>query len=170
MMTVFLCLQLSKEKLMTWVGMRIFLYCCFHCLRLLLMMCRHIIWRIRGIHRHLQLSSSLPQFYPTSAQVVNIHIRHKFDTIDESPSLANFITTHDAFVHPDYILQDHVTLYCLSDDLAVFVETDADVDVTDVEFGAFLRISQYEFAKKLVLLPIASFHRLAKTIGTQSVK
>ena len=150
---------------MTWVVMRIFLYACFHCVRMFTLLCRHIIWWVTGIHQHNVLASSKPQFYATSAQLLNIHFRHKFDTIDESPSLINFITSHHTFVHPHYVLQDHVTLYCLHDNLAVFVETDPDVDVTDVEFGAFLRISQYEFAKKLVLLPISSFHHLAKDVG-----
>ena len=149
---------------MTWVVMRIFLYACFHCMRMFILLCRHIIWCVTGIHQHNVLASK-SQFYATSAQVLNIQFRHKFDMDDESPSLANFITSHHAFVHPDYVLQDHVTMYCLYDHLAVFVETDPDVNVTDVEYGAFLRISQYEFAKRLVVLPISSFHHLAKEVG-----
>lgn len=140
-------------------------YLLFTLARRLLRLGQRFYWLFTGTGRHLRLTRSKPELYPLSAQLLDVHYRYTFSLILQACGADNFITTHRAFVHPDYVLQDHVSLYSLSSDEAVFVETSRDIDVSHSDNGCFMRMAQYDLARRLVVLPIESVHRLAEHLG-----
>ena len=97
-----------------------------------------------------------------SVQLLDIIAKHKFCVILQQTGPQNFITTHAAFVSPSYVLQDNVTLYHVNATQAVFVETKEGFDVCHSNSSSFLRVAQFENARRIVIMPIESFHQLAE--------
>ncbi len=88
------------------------------------------------------------------------------DNVNVMPNrLFDFILGHSRFGHPDIILQDNVTLYAVHPTYAVFVETDPDKSVDASNVHAFMKTAQFEYAKRVVIIPIESFHRMAQKVG-----
>ena len=108
--------------------------------------------------------------YNNSAQVLNIFARHKFDKIDQPSGPSDFLMTHKEFVDPEYVLQDHVSLYYININEAVFVETEEGVDVTLSKYGGFVRFAQFHLARKLIVMPMAVFHQLGEKVGQTKAK
>ncbi len=104
-----------------------------------------------------------------SAQVVNIRARAHY--VDIIPStLYNFLYTHEKYVSPKYILENkNVTLFSFDGDQVIFCETDEDVNIYNTNNYPFVFIHQFRLAKKLVILPMDSFHRLGDELGDPSV-
>ena len=103
-------------------------------------------------------------------QVLDIFARHKFCDILQPSASDNFLMTHKGFVHPDYVLQDHISLYYIQKSEAVFVEAEEGVDVTLSRYGSFVRTSQYKQARRFIIMPISAFHRLGEKLGQTSAK
>jgi hypothetical protein len=82
----------------------------------------------------------------------------------------DFITCHEMFTDPGYVLQPNVSLYCLTKDYAYFVETPASVDVFNSDTSSFLYIGQFTNALKVIKFPLASFCKLADRLGNPKVK
>ena len=135
--------------------------------RLLYHIVQALFWRWNGVHDKLKLSRSK---YNTSAQVLDIVWRWKLDELIQPPSRVEFIYRHNKFVDPDYVLQDHISLYYVTPSEAVFVETNPNVDVAHSSTDSFLRVAQYRHAKRLVVLPMRSFEALAEEVGDPSAK
>lgn len=76
--------------------------------------------------------------------------------ISQANTLQNFIAIHKGFCDPSIVLNDNVTLYAVNQREAVFVECDDDITVTSV-----MKPAQYQRARRLIILPIHSVHRLA---------
>ena len=73
---------------------------------------------------------------------------------------------HEKYVHPKYILEhDNVTLQGITQTHAFFCVSEPDVNVYDTSKGPFLWIKQYLAAKKLVVIPHSTLHRLAAEVG-----
>jgi len=96
---------------------------------------------------------------------MDIIFKYKLDLLVEPASAANFIATHATFVSPSYVLQDHVTLYNVTRTEAVFVESSEGVDVAHSSYGSFMRASQFEQARRLIIIPINAFHDLSEQVG-----
>lgn len=143
---------------------RLTLYVVYHLLRMVYIIVQRMWWKMNGTEHQL-LICSRHDGHQRCVQVMRILARHKLSIVDESPSLANFVACHQEFVQPEYVLQDRVTLHCIQRDVAVFVETPSNVRVDKLEFGAFLRVSQYEYATHLVLVPMHAFLRLSVALG-----
>ena len=97
----------------------------------------------------------------TAAQVLKIWARYRFDVLLSPCSSSDFIATHERHCAPEYVLQDHVTLYAVSATEAVFVETSADVDVHSSDCNAFFRVGQFLNARRLIRMPLTSLYNLA---------
>ena len=120
-----------------------------------------LYWLITGTLWH----AKNPENYATSGQLMTVAGRMKFDLIAQPSGSENFVTFHEQFVHPRYVLRDNVTLYSCTDSEAVFVETDADVDVTSLDVSCFMRVAQFQNARRIIKLPVESVNRLAEEIG-----
>jgi hypothetical protein len=121
-------------------------------------------WLLDGTYLAL-LTSRSEKNYHRSAQLLDILFRYKLDLVLEPSGPGNFITSHCGFVSPSYVLQDNVTLYYVTATEAVFVESDEDVDVAHSDNGSFLRVAQFEKARRIVKVPIQAFHSMAEKIG-----
>ena len=124
---------------------------------------RLCIWILNGtqncLHKNHQKSS-----YKETAQILTIWIRYRFD--EGLPrTFGDFIATHEKFENPDYILKDNVTLYYITGKEAVFVELDKNIDITKIGHCGFMVLNQFEYARKLIKLPIHVFYQMAATIG-----
>ncbi len=104
-----------------------------------------------------------------SAQVVSIVCRaHYMDPIPHS--LKNFLYVHEEYVDPRYVLEkENVTLFTMDTTHVYFCVTTPEVDIYDTKKFPFVFISHYYEAKKLVILPIASFKRLGDELGDPKV-
>ena len=109
--------------------------------------------------------SKRPPNYTWSAHVQTVWFRYRFDLLLSEPLSSNFISTHHSFESPDYVLQDHVTLYGITEHEAIFVECERDFDVLHSDAGSFLRVAQFHNAKRVITMPMTSFHKLARQVG-----
>ncbi len=107
--------------------------------------------------------------YELSAQLVHILWKQKEDFLT-STRLHHFLYKHEAYVNPNYILKNkNISLMAIEKDYAIFCVTDPSVDIFDTEKFPFTMFAHWELSKKLVILPIASFHRLADELGDPKV-
>ncbi len=104
-----------------------------------------------------------------SAHVVDVVWRaHYVQTMAHSGS--NFLYVHDKYVSPRYILEKkNVTLFTMDATHVYFCVTDEDVDVYDMESFPFIFLAHYSQARKLIILPISSFHKLGDDLGDPTV-
>ena len=123
-----------------------------------------IFWAINGTYIQLW-RSRFASNYSWSAHVQTVWFRHKLDLVLEPSSPTNFITTHYSFENPRYVLKKNVTLYYVTRTQAVFVETDPKIDAPHSDNGSFLRVAQFLNARRIITMPIATFHQLAESVG-----
>ncbi|ELU15372.1 hypothetical protein CAPTEDRAFT_199450 [Capitella teleta] len=103
--------------------------------------------------------------YARSARISSVHKCILFDPWVTYNSTWNLITWHEGFVHPEYVLKDEVSLYCMTDEEAWFVEAPEGVEVWKNEYSAFHKIAQHEYAKNVIKMPLRSFYLLADKIS-----
>jgi hypothetical protein len=78
----------------------------------------------------------------------------------------DFITKHKGFKHPSCVLKPNVSLYCLTRTEAVFVEVG---ETDDVYAGGPLYQRQFQLARNVITMPLASFHKTAQDVGSPRV-
>ena len=130
---------------------------------------RNIIWKITGIENQLR-NNHRPDAYKGTAQILSIWARHALDEGSQPANQRDFLTTHVTFDDPDVVLQDHVTLYALTEQEAVFVEVPIGCDVSNSNVSPFYRIAQFRNARRVIVLPLHVFHKLAERIGPPQAK
>jgi hypothetical protein len=92
--------------------------------RLIFCAIQKIVWELNGTAAHLRKVRNNPDLYDQSAQVVDIVMYHAFCEL-ASTKPRDYIYTHNRFVSPQYVVEnDHVTLFGLDDNVAVFVEAE----------------------------------------------
>ena len=116
------------------------------------------VWDITGINRS----------YEESACVCKIWTRHKTAADTEMSNKEDFIYVLEKFAHPNIILNDNISLYSVNEVEAVFVDCGV-VDVFDSAHDAFVYNTQFRMAKKIIILPVESFHRMAKDIPLPNI-
>ena len=146
---------------------KVFLYLLYCAFRVLYHCIQSFNWWIYGTSYKLKTNR---RNYNLSAQVCDVMWKYKLDKLEQPPSRLEFVYTHQKFVDPEYVLQDHVTLYYVTSSEAIFVETDPGIDVTKSSTNCFLRAAQYEHAKRLIILPMSSFQALAAEVGDPVAK
>lgn len=147
---------------MAHILLRILTALCFQAFRKAWTLTQTLIRWTTGFNAEMMRKS---EAYETSAQVMDIRFRYRFDEVVLPNSSSHFITTHNAFVHPEYVLQKEITIYAIEEDAAYFVEAPKGVEVWRSCYGAFHRLAQFEHALRLVRLPLYAFHELADKTG-----
>ena len=132
--------------------------------RLIFGLAQSVWWMFNGTG-HAKRNSRKPDAYATSAHVLDIWWRGKFSPLIMPNSILNFVTVHNRFDHPSVVLRDNVTIYAITSSYVMFVEAKDGVDVTNTDFSSFMKIAQFIYAKKVIILPIEAFHRLADQLG-----
>ncbi len=103
--------------------------------------------------------------YETSARVLRVRARHKFDPIACGNFLSDFITVDETFEHPNYVLKPEVSLYHIGSDSLVFVECQKGENPWNVKDYVFSRIGQCNTAIRAIILPMRSAHRLVEEMA-----
>jgi len=132
-------------------------------LRLVFITVQSIFWRLNGTARKVR-EARLPHNYERSAQVLDVLLVHCFGHATTTDS---FICTHNRFEHPQYIIDnDNITLMTVSDHDAVFGEpARTGMHLWRSEYSSFLRSAQLQFCRRLIVVPLSTFHRTAELIG-----
>jgi hypothetical protein len=122
------------------------------------------VWVLTGTYWSL-LWSRRPENYDHSAQVLRVVARYKFDEYQFPTTTWDFVLIHERFDSPERVLQDHASLYQVTDKEAIFVEAPPGHELWRSRYSPFLCYAQFRYAVRVVRMPIASFHRLADRVG-----
>ncbi|KAK7471638.1 hypothetical protein BaRGS_00035735 [Batillaria attramentaria] len=119
------------------------------------------VWGIERVRRDARRGLQFKQ----SAHVQEVLWRRKLNSYAVA-DVADFITKHREFKHPSYVLRPNVSLYCVTRNEAVFVETP---EGEDVYSGGPLYLRQFALAQRVITMPLASFHKTASDVGPPRV-
>ena len=125
---------------------------------------QNVWWWLNGTRAKIR-ESKQPLNYDISNHVLDIRLKHRFDPMMSRPSITNFVASHNRFAHPDEVLKDNITLYELSPTQAVFIECPENINVYDSTVASFAKEGQFYNGRRLHVLPIVSFYRLADRVG-----
>ncbi len=107
--------------------------------------------------------------YDKCAHLVNIKWRALALDIT-AYSLKNFLYVHERYIDPRYTLQHvHVTLFTAEKDCVVFCVSDPQVNIYDTVTHPWVFFSHYHVARKLIIIPLDMFNRLADELGDPKV-
>ena len=115
----------------------------------------------------LNRPSKLTPSYERSATIHRILWKRKLLEVAECTP-GDFLTWPILNVHPKYILKQNVSLYAITKDVAVFVETPEGIDIHRSDVHPFLYMAQFEQCQRVITIPVQFFHRLAGEIGDPS--
>lgn len=127
------------------------------CMRLIFDVLHSFTWKVVG----------RPKEYKASAEVFKILL--KFRPCYYTKHICNnedFLGVHESFCHPDIVLQDNIYFYSLNESEACFVdcgETDVFNDFSFTWGGLF------KGAVRIIVMPISSFHAIAKDIQIPNI-
>jgi hypothetical protein len=124
----------------------------------------HVWWRITGTKRELEFAKTV-----NLAHVFNIVRRQTLVEL-MSRGVNDFILTHSSFTDLKIIQQDNVTLYDIDEHKAVFVETDKDFCVWKSDSGSFLIPTQFQNARRVIVVYRESFESLSELLSFGSIK
>ncbi|ESO84548.1 hypothetical protein LOTGIDRAFT_236217 [Lottia gigantea] len=124
-------------------------------------------WAVSGVEKICRDARRGLQFRQ-SAHVLDIFWKRKFlpHTIADPK---DFIATHSCFKHPNYVLKPNVSLYCMTKTDAIFIEVAEGANLYKHQHNKYLYETQFEHAKKIVMMPLASFHKIASDVGNPKV-
>ena len=77
----------------------------------------------------------------------------------------DFLCVFYSTVQPEYVLHPNVSLYCMSNNEAFFVETPVNVDIYSSDENPFLYLAQYNKGINIIKMAVHTFHALADKIG-----
>ena len=103
--------------------------------------------------------------YELSAMVYKVIWAKTLLTIEASRE--KFIVLFEKFEHPSILLEDRYSLFSVSDSEAIFVDC-GEKDVFDKNV-AFSYVAQLQYAKKMVAIPISSFHLIANQVSIPKI-
>jgi hypothetical protein len=137
----------------------------FRVAQLIFTFVQQLWWQVNGTAQ-LLAESRQPENYERSAHVLDIVARHKFD-IMYPHSVKDFICVHNRFVSPSYVLaNDNVSLFTVNEKDAVFIEARApDMQLWRSRYSPFLKNAQMEYGHRLIIIPLAAFHRMSDELG-----
>ena len=81
----------------------------------------------------------------------------------------DFLCAFSYPIIPEYVLRPIVSLYAITDKVAVFVETPETVNIYSSDVHPFFYIAQFLYAKNVIKMSIKNFMTLAEYIGDPAV-
>lgn len=134
-----------------------FYFFLFNFVNIFVIIGQKIHWKLYGLEKDLGL-------YETSAQVKTVIATCKPCPMDKVRSQYNFITWHRSLEHPSIVMADDVVLAEVNKSKAVFVQLPHSICHYSVTKSPFLFITLVHEAKRIIELPLDTFHRLATEI------
>ncbi|ESO09495.1 hypothetical protein HELRODRAFT_168488 [Helobdella robusta] len=148
-----------------YVYIRLALYASWLTINLIFKVLQWIFWECTGVASALRQATKNP-WNNKAVQVLKIRSRFKLCDYTFPASFWDFLTTHERFEPLEYVLQDHITLYVVNHDEAIFVETKPGVKVWDTKIHSpFMMNAQFINAVKILKISTVCLHALAEKIG-----
>ncbi len=156
-----------KKMLRVLLGviLQVVYYMCYYSMNTIFCHIRNIFWWLNGTSAALA-NACKSENYHRSAQVLSIITRGKLDNIGCRNSVGDFMCFHDRFDHPQIVCKQEVTLYHVTQDIAVFVKFPDGALPWNVDKYGFSRTEQFKMAEKVIIMPMSSACRLAQEIGS----
>ncbi len=108
--------------------------------------------------------------YEKSAQLVIIRHHARYHQLMDLYDLSYYLYRHENYISPEYVLdKPNVALYFVNKTHAVFAVGEPDVDFYDTKKVPFCGLAFEKLSKKLFIIPMSSFHRLAEELGDPNV-
>ena len=105
--------------------------------------------------------------FESSAKIYRIVYRYRETYNFGFANKGDFIGIFEEFEHPSIVLEDNYSLYTITDEEAIFVDCgEFDLFHKDV---AFVILTQLVMAKKMIVMPLSSFHMIANQITLPNV-
>ncbi|ESO09494.1 hypothetical protein HELRODRAFT_168487 [Helobdella robusta] len=124
-----------------------------------------MVWECTGVASTLRQATKNPR-NKKAVQKLRVRSKFKFCEYLFPASFWDFLTTHERFEPPEYVLQDHITLYSVTHAEAIFVETKPGVKVWDTKvYPPFFMAAQFFNVVNVLRMPIDCLHKLAEKIG-----
>ncbi len=130
---------------------------------------RNLIWwwngTIAGAQQRQKYWQSISQ-HAHKMKILVPYIIDPFFPVGER----NFITTHDGFVEPEYVLRDDITLLQVTKTYALFVQQDPTMAPAFSSKYNFATAGQVITGRYIIKMPIGSFLKLAEELECQEEK
>ncbi len=130
---------------------------------------RNLIWWCNGksadIHQRQQNWQSIPQ-HAHKMKILVPYIVDPLFPIDER----NFLMTHEAFVKPEYVLRDNISLLQVKKTYALFVQQDRTMAPAFSSKYNFAMAGQLITGRYIIKMPIESFLKLAEELECEEEK
>ncbi|XP_012944564.1 uncharacterized protein LOC106013418 [Aplysia californica] len=128
---------------------------------------QRVVWSCNGVKDHMVMAE-YGAVYESCVQVQRIIHRGRFSTMNH-PRPWDFIGLHENFTHPQVLLSPYVSLYCVTETHAYFLQHPDDVDVHHSRTSPFMYMAQFEHAITLYCIPLGHFHKLADEVGNPQI-
>ena len=116
---------------------------------------RYKLWEMKGINNSIKaLQNDGSQ---TTIHILKIIGRYKNCVHNSVSDKEDFIAVHYQFSTMDYLWKRNVTLYCVTEKEAIFVETEKDIDVFSSKQGSFMKVLQFDKALFVIIVPLEVF-------------
>ena len=132
-------------------------------------LCQKIMWKVDGTSSQIQKNHQRHS-YKGTVQVMKVLTRFKYDPLGQPSGPSNFLASHKSFQDPEYVLEDHVSLYYVNKNEAIWVEVEKGIDPAKSDYSSFYRFAQWKLARKLIIMPIHIFKQLGSKVGKPSGK
>ncbi|XP_052813243.1 uncharacterized protein LOC128240580 isoform X2 [Mya arenaria] len=139
----------------------VFMFFLYRLTRLLVTSFQKFTWAVTGVEKTRRDTKSGLNFR-SAAHVQDIKWRRKIHPLVIADA-TNFISFHSSFKHPNSVLKPNVSLYCVTQTEAVFVEVDEKTNIYSADIN--FHDAQFKNAKRLITLPRGVFHKLAQDLG-----
>ena len=106
--------------------------------------------------------------YESSATVYKILFRYKPAERLDFSCKDDFISIVEESAHPEIVLKDKISLYCINAREAVLVDC-GNEDIFDSAHHTFVYNAQFAIAKKMICVPLSSFYKIVSNITLPSI-
>ena len=114
------------------------------------------------------LTLKLNELTSNTAELGRILWKQKFSILSET-SPYDFLCIFRTRVNPEYVLRPTVSLYAITKNEAIFVETPEEVNIYSSDVHPFFLAAQFLHATKVIKMTIRDFVNLAEKIGDPTV-
>ena len=123
-----------------------------------------MLWKLNGTSSQIQKNFKAHS-YKGTVQVMKVLTKYKYDPLGQPSGPSNFLASHESFQDPEYVLEDHVSLYYVNQNEAIWIEVEKGLDPAKCDYSAFFRFAQWKLARKLIIMPIHIFNELGDKVG-----
>ena len=131
--------------------------------RILVLTFQKFTWSVTGVEK-IRRDTRSGLAFRQAAHIQDVKWRRKIHPLDfADPS--NFITFHNSFKHPNCVLKQDISLYCITKTEAIFVQVKENLNIFQTKSGDNFYTSQFRNARRIITVPLGVFQKLAQDLG-----